>query len=164
MTYALREARQTALGSLPAQTAPHASLNAPGALFAPGSRSTTRSTAPGPRFACMATYRNRRGRRHAVRSAAPPWLSRELQELGEGRPRLTQDRPSVAADWPPTSSACSAAMALPSSACIQPGSRRPLRGCQSEAARHVRVAELLTRICNGFDADQPKYLISLPHP
>jgi hypothetical protein len=36
---------QTALGSLPAQTAAHAFPNAPGAQCAPGSRSTTRSTA-----------------------------------------------------------------------------------------------------------------------
>src|SRR5215510_12285080 len=45
MTYALREARHTALGSLPAQTAPHASRNAPRARDAPDSRSTIRSTA-----------------------------------------------------------------------------------------------------------------------
>jgi integrase-like protein len=63
MTYALREARQTAPGSLPAQTAAHPPLNAPGAQCAPGSRSTTRSTARQPRRACVPTYRKRRGRR-----------------------------------------------------------------------------------------------------
>jgi len=45
-TYALREAWQSAPGSLPAQIAAHASRNAPGAQNVPDSRSTTRSTAP----------------------------------------------------------------------------------------------------------------------
>jgi len=44
-TYALREARHSVPGTLPAQIAAHASPNAPSAQDAPDSRSTTRSTA-----------------------------------------------------------------------------------------------------------------------
>jgi hypothetical protein len=44
MTYALREARDTAPGTLPAQIAALASRNALSAQSAPASRSTARST------------------------------------------------------------------------------------------------------------------------
>ena len=43
-TYALREARNTALSALPALIAAHASRNAPGAQRAPDSRATSRAT------------------------------------------------------------------------------------------------------------------------
>src|SRR5262249_34998768 len=79
MTHALREAWDPAPGPLPAQTAALASLDAPSAQRASGSRSTTRSTACQSRHACVPTYRKRRGRRRATLLVQP--RSSKIQEV-----------------------------------------------------------------------------------